>query len=112
MKRFVFASGLLMMLVLAVACGGSVEPAAVESPAEPEIEPVAVVEEEPAESMAEEEAVATEEVVVAEPTEVETEVEAEVAQIVIDAAEIVNPMDFDRISQTGRPQFLNSYANW
>ena len=109
MKRFVFASGLLMMLVLAVACGGSVEPAAVESQAEPEIEPAAVVEEEPSESMVEE---VSEEVVEEAVVDVEDpEVVAE-AEIVIEAAEIINPMDFDKISQTGRPQFLNSYANW
>lgn len=108
MKRFVFASGLLMMLLLAVACGGSVEPAAVESQAEPEIEPAAaVVEEEPSEPMVEEMA---EEVV--EEVDVEDPEVIEEAQIAIEAAEIVNPTDFDLISQTGRPQFLNSYANW
>ncbi|MEM8857110.1 MAG: hypothetical protein AAGD96_02240 [Chloroflexota bacterium] len=112
MKRFLLLSGSLLLLFLLTACGGSTEPAAVSTEAdaqdalEVEVEPVEeVVEEEPEIEVVEE---AAEEVVVEEDPQEEA-VEAEPAG---EETVIVSPTDFDLIGQTGRPQFINSYANW
>ena len=56
-----------------------------------------------------EEAEMAEEAMEEEVAEVENN-EAEVAEA--ETVAIVNPTDFDQISQTGRPQFLNSFATW
>lgn len=143
MKRLLIPCGLLLTLFLAVACGGSVEPAAVVAPSEP---PAAAVAEEPAietvsesvdseAAMAEpavvvqeievEEAVvqemAVDEMVVEETAVEETAAEIEPAmaeEAIVEEAqpaavvEVIGYNDFEKISQTGRPQFLNSYADW
>jgi len=114
MKRFVFVSGLLLTLLLAVACSGSPEPAAVESKDEPQIEPVTAVEEKVDEKIEKEIEKEIEEEIIEESTEVDLSDPAvvEEAKIAIEAAGLVHSTDFSQISQTGRPQFLNSYANW
>lgn len=112
MKRIVLICGLLLSIFLLVACGGSVELAAVEPQVESAVEMASE-----AEVMVEEpKAVVAGEELEVEVVEAEVDVEdpavVEEAQIAIAAAEIVNPNEFDKISQTGRPQFLNSYADW
>ncbi|MFT5197140.1 MAG: hypothetical protein ACI9EW_000799 [Cellvibrionaceae bacterium] len=133
MKRLILISGLLLTLFLLVACGGSAEPAAVESQAEspvetasePEIisevevvlpEPVipVIIEEIVAEEVVEVEAVEVVEEMIEEEV-VETlpeEAIVEEAEPAVVMAEAVGPADYQMIGQTGRPQFLNSYADW
>ncbi|MFK7801538.1 MAG: hypothetical protein AB8G95_07910 [Anaerolineae bacterium] len=124
MKRLVLICGLLLTLFLMVACGGTPEPAAVEPQAEAAVEvassssieteaqveapePVVVVEE-----VAEVEVVEEAESVEVIEVDIEDPAVIAEAEIAIEAAAIVNPTDFNKISQTGRPQFLNSYADW
>ena len=137
MKRLFLLSGSLLILFLMTACGGGAEPAAtssesdtqdtaevvVEAPEEEAVEAVAeeaveiveeVVEEEPEVEVVEEtvkEAVVEEEV--AEEAMVE-EPQEEVAEAdsAVEEAVVVGPTDFELIGQTGRPQFINSYATW
>lgn len=94
------------------------EPAVVEEmeevsePAAEIVEEVEVVEEvsEPEAEMAEE--MEAEEEAVVEEAESEEVAEAAPAESEAEMVAIVAPTDFDKLGQTGRPAFLNSYANW
>ena len=85
------------------------EEPAIEIAEEPAEEPAPEVVEEPAEEAAVE---AVEDS--AEEAVIEEEPEEEVAEIetVVEEPAIVDPTDFAMIGQTGRPQFINSYATW
>ena len=115
MKRYTQTSAFLLSLfalLMLVACSSPatekaaiVEPAAVPEVVEEEIEEVVeaveieAVEVEPVEEAQAEAEVEVEEAVVEEP-----QPEAEMVT--------VSTTDFDQIGKTGRPQFLNSFADW